>query len=239
MKTSCAGLDIDKEKFMSYGLLAIALIIAILDWIAVAKRWKLWEYFAKPGVIIVLLIWLWSVSGFSGHLVWFALGLVFSLAGDVFLMLPREQFIAGLVAFLLAHIAYIIGFNDTRPPLNLVSIFLAIAVGITTLRIYGRIHNGLIASNNKKLKTPVLVYSIVISLMLLSALLTLVRPEWSAGSSLLVSAGALLFFLSDVYLAWNKFVTPVRHGDLIVIVSYHTGQMLITVGAAMYFMQAI
>ena len=37
-------------------------------------------------------------------------GLVCSLAGDVFLMLPEERFVEGLVSFLLAHIAYVVAF---------------------------------------------------------------------------------------------------------------------------------
>src|SRR5512147_2406717 len=38
-------------------------------------------------------------------------GLVFSLAGDVFLMLPRDRFLAGLASFLAAHLAYIAAFG--------------------------------------------------------------------------------------------------------------------------------
>lgn len=221
---------------MSYTLLTVALIVALLDWIAVAKKWKLLEYFAKPGVMIVLLAWLWSVSGFSGHLTWFALGLIFSLAGDVFLMLPREQFIAGLVAFLLAHIAYTIGFTETLPPVTIISLIMAIVVGTTSTRIYRGVSRTLVASNNRDLKIPLLMYTIIISVMLLAALLTLVRPDWSTGSALMVSTGAVLFYLSDAFLAWNKFVGPIRRGNLIVIISYQLGQILITVGAATHYL---
>ena len=92
-------------------LLLIALLFAILDWIAVVKELKTLEYIAKPAVMLALLAWLWSVSGFRGGLFWFGLGLFFSLLGDIFLMLPRERFIPGLVSFLLAHLAYVIGFT--------------------------------------------------------------------------------------------------------------------------------
>ena len=46
---------------------------------------------------------------------WFVAALVFSLAGDVLLMLPREQFVAGLSAFLVAHLCYIVGFWTDGP----------------------------------------------------------------------------------------------------------------------------
>lgn len=221
---------------MSYLLIGVALLVAIADWVAVATQRKTLEYFAKPGVMLVLLVWLWQASGFSGSLIWFGLGLVFSMAGDIFLMLPRERFIAGLVAFLLAHVAYVVGFNQTPTAFNLAGFILAVLVALVFLRVYRRIAAGLDASGQAALKTPVLIYSLVISVMLLSALLTLAADTWQAGAAILVSAGALLFFLSDTLLAWNKFVTPIKWGRLAVIITYHLGQILITVGAALHYL---
>ena len=221
---------------MSYTLLYLALFVAFLDWIAVARGWKWLEYIAKPGVMVLLLIWLGVSAGFGGQLVWFAAGLAFSMLGDIFLMLPREQFIAGLVAFLVAHLAYLVGFNASLPPVNLASLAIALAVGLAAGQLYRRISAGLRARGEGKLLTPVLVYSGVISLMLLSALLTLVRSnlEWMPGPALLVSLGALLFFASDSFLAWNKFVAPLPYGRLRVIVTYHLGQALIALGALLH-----
>lgn len=221
---------------MSYLLIGVALIVAIVDWVAVATQRKTLEYFAKPGVMLVLLIWLGQTSGFSGSLVWFGLGLLFSMAGDIFLMLPRERFIGGLVAFLLAHVAYVVGFNQTPTAYNLAGFVLAVLVALVFLRVYRRIAAGLDASGQIALKTPVLIYSLVISVMLLSALLTLAADTWQAGAAILVSAGALLFFLSDTLLAWNKFVTPIKQGRLAVIITYHLGQILITVGATWHYL---
>ena len=42
---------------------------------------------------------------------WVLVGLVLSLAGDVALLWPKEGFLPGLVAFLLAHLAYIVAFT--------------------------------------------------------------------------------------------------------------------------------
>jgi uncharacterized membrane protein YhhN len=220
---------------MPFLFLSIALIVAVIDWIAVAKNWKTLEYFAKPGVMVALLAWLWQIGGFQGQMLWFAAGLVFSMAGDIFLMLPREQFIAGLVSFLLAHLFYLAGFTSAWPPLNLLSLILALIVAITAAQIYRRVAGGLAASGQSGLKMPVLIYTIVISLMMLSALLTLLRPDWLPAPALIASAGAVLFFLSDTFLAWNKFVTPLPYGKLRVIITYHIGQILIVLGAALHF----
>jgi len=221
---------------MTYTFLWIGLAIALLEWVAVAKNWKTIEYAAKPGVTLALLVWLGSVGGIHGRLVWFAIGLAFSLAGDIFLVLPKEQFIAGLVAFVLAQIAYIIGLNDTAPPINLASIAIAALVGVTAWRIYGAIAAGLAASGLPSLKMPVLGYVAAISLMLISALLTLVRSEWYAGAAWLVSVGALLFFVSDATLGWYKFVRPLRYGQLWIIITYHVGQAFIALGAVAHFL---
>lgn len=224
---------------MSAFLLLLALALAALDWLAVEKGWKRLEYVAKPGVMLALLAALLQAGGtaaLAGPAGWFAAGILLSLAGDVFLMLPRERFVAGLAAFLLAHLAYLAGFNPTLPPLNLASGILALLVALVGVQLYRRIAAGLDASGHPGLKTPVLVYSIAISLMLLAALLTLVRQEWEAGPALLAGGGALLFFISDLTLAWNKFVAPLPAGRLRVHITYHLGQALIVLGAAAHFM---
>jgi uncharacterized membrane protein YhhN len=222
---------------MSLTLIGIALLFAILDWIAVARKWMIVEYVAKPAVMVCLIAWLGMNNGMSVPLLWFTIGLAFSLAGDVFLMLPKERFIAGLIAFLLAHIAYIIGLNTTSIPLTVVALILLVIVGLVSWRIYSRIAQGLVATGNDRLKMPVLAYTAVISLMLLSALLAFLRDSWSPFAALLVGFGALLFYFSDCVLAWNKFVRPLKYGRLINLSSYHIGQVLITLGAAINFMQ--
>jgi alkenylglycerophosphocholine/alkenylglycerophosphoethanolamine hydrolase len=215
-------------------LLIVGLLVAVLDWFALARNLKTLEYFAKPGTMLLLLAWLWLATGFQGGMIWFALGLIFSLGGDIFLMLPRERFIAGLVSFLLAHLAYIVGFNLIPPPLNLASLLIVVLVALPGILIYRRIRQGLAAHGQGQLALPVLVYSTVISVMLISALLTLIRPdsEWLPGPALLASAGALLFFLSDTLLAWNKFLAPLPGGRVLVHITYHLGQYALIVGAA-------
>ena len=86
------------------------------------------------------------------------------------------------------------------------------------------------APGRGKLRAPVVIYTVVISLMVVSALTMLFRPNVSTGAALLMALGAVLFFVSDAVLAWNRFVAPVRGGKLIVIVAYHLGQMALIAG---------
>lgn len=215
-------------------LLVLTATSALLDWYAVYKGWKKIEYFAKPVTMIFLFVWLLTTSsGLNSIGLWFGVGLLLSLAGDIFLMLPKEQFIAGLIAFLLAHIAYIIGFNQSLPPFDVMGLIMAILIGIIAAQCYKHTADGLIAQGREKLQKPALAYTAVISIMLLSALLTFSRPDWSTSAAITVSIGAALFALSDSILAWNKFVAPIKNGRLMNMATYHLGQIILIFGVVM------
>ncbi len=222
---------------MSFVLIGIALVIAAINWLAVAKNWVKIKYITKPAVHLALICWLILNGGFQGQLIYFVIGLIFSLAGDIFLMLPNEKFIAGLVSFLFAHIAFILGFSSVIPKFSAAGLILLILVGLNAFELFRQISNGLRSRGQEYFITPVLIYTIVISLMLVSALLTMVGPnsEWNPFPSLMVSFGALLFVLSDTLLAWNKFVNPIKYGNIFVIVTYHLSLITITLGAGLNF----
>jgi uncharacterized membrane protein YhhN len=92
-----------------------------------------------------------------------------------------------------------------------------------------------VRTTQPRLALPVIIYSTVITLMLLSALLTLFRPEWKSAPAYLVSLGAFLFYLSDIILAWNRFVAPIKNSRMLNIGLYHLGQIAIVVGVVMQF----
>ncbi len=216
-------------------LLALTIISAVLDWVSVYKGWKKLEYILKPLTMVFLFIWLFlSTNSLSGIALWFGIGISLSLAGDVFLMLPKEQFIAGLVAFLLAHVAYMIGFNQTLPPFNGMGLVWAILLGIIAARLYKQIAAGLAKQGKDSLQKPVFAYTAVITIMLLSALLTLSRPDWETNTAIVVSVGAALFMLSDAILAWNKFVQPIKNGRVMNMAAYHLGQIVLIYGVVMH-----
>lgn len=215
-------------------LLISTLLAAMLDWYAVHKGWKKLEYFLKPVTMVLLISWLiGATGGLSGIVLWFGVGLVFSMAGDIFLMLPKEQFIAGLVAFLLAHVAYIVGFNASLPPFTPLGLFFVIVVAAIGKELYINIAAGLEEKGKTALQKPVLAYTAVIAVMLISALFTLFRADWSIGAALTVSLGAALFMLSGAILAWNKFVTPIKNGRVMNMAAYHLGQIVLMVGVWM------
>jgi uncharacterized membrane protein YhhN len=217
-------------------LIIFAFVFAGLESLALWKGWHKLEYLVKPAVMVCLFIWLYLASGFQGALAWFGIGILFSLAGDIALLFIDRFFMLGLVAFLLAHIAYLVGLNIPFPQTFGVWTFgIAVVVGLNALRVVRRILGGIRSRGQTRLVLPVSVYSTVITLMLLSALITLFRPDWKSIPALLVSVGGFLFYMSDIILAWNRFVAPIKKGRMLNIGIYHLGQIAIVLGVAMQF----
>jgi uncharacterized membrane protein YhhN len=206
--------------------------VAVVDWYAVARNHRRLEYFAKPAVMIILIAGL-ALSGqilpsALGRL--FLAGLTFSLLGDILLMLPSDRFIAGLLAFLAAHVLYVWAFNLEGLLLSLPSAALAILVGAVAIPILLRIRYGLIASSRLKLWPPVALYGFVLAATLWSTFCTVLRPSWPTVAAASVAMGGALFFASDALNAWERFVFRFRGSRLLVMVSYHLAQFALAAG---------
>jgi uncharacterized membrane protein YhhN len=219
--------------------LALPLLIASMDWLALRQGWRRLDYLAKPGVIVTLLILVWQAAPDAWTrppLVWVVLGLGFSLVGDVLLMLPAEKFLGALAAFLAAHLAYTLGFSFGRltpDPLMLVP---ALSLLLILVPFHRKLQAALAAAGRTKLRTPVTLYTLAITGMTLSAMWTFFRSSWVPPGPLLVSLGGLLFLLSDALLAWNRFVHPIRDGQIKVRISYHLGQFFLVIATTWPFL---
>jgi uncharacterized membrane protein YhhN len=220
----------------------LALVVAVVDWIAVYKGWRKVEIIAKPATLLALFLGVmlpaWVANGFrSLPLLLVGAGLLFSLAGDALLLrLSTRCFLAGMGAFLLAHLAYITALNMPLPDISPVwSLGLAVLLSLVAARLLRRIIAGLRQKKLVRLVLPVAVYGVAITLMLLSALLTFYRTDWNTPAAGLVALGGSLFYLSDVLLAWNKFVAPIKNGRLANMIAYHIGQAALVAGVILQF----
>lgn len=153
-----------------------------------------------------------------------AAGLLCSLAGDVFLMLPRDRFVAGLLSFLSAHVFYAAAFvrGGLRPS----------AWAAVPLALYGATMLGLLWPHLGRLKAAVAVYVALILFMAWAALCRWLGAEAggglaSAGGGALAAAGALLFVASDSALAWNRFRGEFKSAQAFVLATYFAAQWLI------------
>jgi uncharacterized membrane protein YhhN len=200
--------------------LAAAGVFAVGDWMAVARRNKPLEYVCKPAATALLLttaLALDTAPDLGDRRAWFVAALALSLAGDVFLMLPRDLFVAGLGSFLLAHIAYVIGFQQDGPDAGALAVG-AIVAAIIGAAVGSRILTSVRRGPHPELTVPVVAYMLVISAMVASAL---------ASGDAVAAVGALTFELSDSLIAWNRFVRPLRWAPVAIMVTYHSGQALL------------
>jgi alkylglycerol monooxygenase len=156
----------------------------------------------------------------AGFAAWLLAALAASLAGDVLLMLAPRFFVPGLVAFLLAHLAYIrlfslgVGFMPRRAPLALTA---GVGVAMYAFLWWGGLPAGL--------RLPVGIYVLVIACMAAQALGR--AAELKNRPAVAVAVGACLFMLSDSLLATNRFVWPLPLASLWVLASYYAAQILI------------
>ncbi|MDP2989997.1 MAG: lysoplasmalogenase [Kiritimatiellota bacterium] len=214
----------------------LALIFMGLNWLAIWFDWKLANYLSKPAIILALLGWFFSTAGLSFPALWFGIGLAFALAGDTLLLFPGKCFLYGTTAFMVTHIAYIIGFNQSLPvmsPAIIALIMISFSLWVLIFTILRRA-----ARSNEAYRTieiPLIVYNLMILLMVISALTTKFRSEWLPAASALVSCGALLFLFSDVLLAVDRFIQPLPTARLWKRVTYQLGQLAIIAGVLLTF----
>ena len=144
-----------------------------------------------------------------------------SLAGDVFL-LGEGWFIHGLVAFLIAHVAYVFLFS--RDCGWLPSRLGALIIAGLAASIYAFEYPSLPSD----LRVPVAVYVTVISLMTAQAIgrAGVIKTPGARMAAL----GALTFMASDTILSLNRFYTALPGGHIWVMSTYYAGQGLILMG---------
>ena len=185
------------------------------------------HYFAKPAIVISLLYYFIRNSQHLNSSVkkMTILGLSFSVLGDVLLMFVDSSpnyFIQGLVAFLCAHVMYILVFlkhrNNSMNPLWFILILLVYASGLFYL-----LKDGL-----GELLIPVVVYMSIILTMGTTAFLR--KGNVSKGSYNWVFIGAILFIISDSILALNKFYEEFWHSSISIMITYALAQYFITFG---------
>ncbi|HHS12279.1 MAG TPA: lysoplasmalogenase [bacterium] len=218
---------------MNPSLYPVPVLVITVFFLIVARLRKRRKavYILKPAATLLVMLIL-GLSRFSNPVPAFfggvLLGLVLSLGGDIALMFDsRKAFSAGLVLFLLAHIAYAVTFTRLSPLSEWEGAALLI-LAMTGVLFYRLIRNRL-----EKMKGPVIIYMMIISLMVVRAFSTLFSPHFSRLQGGMILSGALLFYVSDMVLAANRFWRPLKY-DRVSLAFYYCGQTLIALAAA-YF----
>ena len=150
------------------------------------------------------------------------LGLMFCLGGDVFLALPRERmFLFGLVSFLLGHVCYVLGFFYVAD-LNLWTwIGGAMSLAVSGLVFFWlRPHLG-------SMLGPVIAYIVVITIMVIGAFTVFGDGGLNSTGRLLVLFGAVSFYLSDLFVARDRFLKAEFANRLVGLPLYYGGQFFL------------
>lgn len=165
-----------------------------------------------------------SSSYFSAILI----ALVLSLIGDVCLIFmdSRKMFMAGLLSFLLGHVAYIVAFFP------FIRIGAATWIGLCIFSAVGTIVFRWLRPNLGTMKLPVAAYILIITTMVVCAVTLLCNSGLSAAGRYLVLIGALSFYASDIFVARNQFVTDAYINRLIGLPLYYFAQFLLAVSTA-------
>ena len=206
-------------------LIAVAALFAVIDWWAVWKREPTVERIAKPAAM-AMLVGVAAVAGdASGDIrMWLVVGALFGLVGDVALLGEGETaFMAGLGAFALGHLAYVVaallvGFDVVWSVPGVIFMMALLGYRFAAHTVPGARREG-----GPVLAGAVVFYAVVISAMVVTSWATAV---W------LAAAGAMLFAISDWVLGYQRFVRPLPGRGLSVIVPYHLGQALLIIGLA-------
>ena len=158
----------------------------------------------------------------GGYYNWLLVGLIFCLMGDIFLALPQKgMFLAGLVVFLTGHVLYIFGFlrvTEIGQWAGMGSLVIAAVGGLVYFRL--RTYLG-------RMKIPVIFYLIVISVMLAGAWAVFGDCGLARSGRIMVFTGALLFYMSDLFVARHRFVKMEFSNRLMGLPLYYTGQFLL------------
>lgn len=160
----------------------------------------------------------------STYVVWIIAGLLLSLAGDVFLMLPADRFREGLASFFLAHVAYLAAFSTDSGWFAHGAPYLLYALAGAAL--LPRLWPGV----PPVLRIAVLLYVVVLLLMAAQAGSRALELQTLPAAA--AALGGLLFVVSDTVLAWNRFRAPVWAAPVLVHASYFPAQWLIAVSVA-------
>jgi len=145
-------------------------------------------------------------------------GLLCSIAGDVFLMLPGDRFLPGVASFLLAHLAYLVAFTTGFP-------FGTAPLLLLPFAAFGAVILVLLWPKLGVMRVPVTIYLVVIVAMAWQAASR--AATLSSHGALHAAIGATLFVISDAALALNRFYRPFRAAQAVILPSYYAAQLLI------------
>ena len=212
-----------------YGLFLLCAICAIAGGLLSANGetsfWRWLYYLTKPTATLLLLLAVLCSgrprSKSFGLAV--AFGLAFAAAGDFFLMLPGDYFLAGLICFLINHCAYIYALCRDARFASSKTVFVLFAIAAIAVIA------GLWTSLPTAMSAPVIIYAAALAAMAAQAVSRAIATEPETPqryAAWLAAAGGLFFMVSDTLLAYSRFSIVIPFNGLWVLGTYYAAQFL-------------
>ncbi|MFX1377287.1 MAG: lysoplasmalogenase [Promethearchaeota archaeon] len=217
---------------IEYIFLVLFFIVALIEILAEFKDSKKIEYFTKPLLMPLLILFYFfgvvrstSVNDVDWLIIVALLG---GCAGDIFLMLKNEEkwFLFGMAAFLINQIFYIISFFLSISDISNYNAWGYFLLGPAVLILIFTVPRFI--DKTKDMKIPVLVYLVAILLMHVAAIFRL--AEFQGLPFLFVYIGSISFIFSDACIAMNKWAGEFINARLIIMTTYILAQFYITLG---------
>ncbi len=181
-----------------------------------------------PLSFLFILTALLQTGSYSAYRYLLIAGLTCCLAGNGCLVSSRQRiFLCGLAAFLLGHICYVAAFY------SLAGINVGFWWALVLTGPFGYAVFRWLQPHLNGMRRPVVAYMLVISLMLCTAAAVYVDPNIPLLSRRLILAGALAFYLSDLFVARQRFVQQGFSNRLAGLPLYYAGQFCLALSAGM------
>lgn len=242
------------QSIGGWGLLVAAGFL--LDWAAIACKWKRIKPFTKPLAMFLVMVWT-ALNGGQASL--FLLGLLLAaqalgLLGDILLLFPEKAFSAGLAAFLTGHLFYLgllingltAVFRESESSFGpfgwrpfewrqFVWLLSGFVFWLGMMALVYRLFRHLPEQENlsRGLWLGIQAYSWILSAMVVMALIMALQSGGSFLERYALPLGALLFLISDSMLTYDRFVKSFNRAQLWVRITYHLAQFSLAWGFLM------
>ncbi len=211
-------------------------ISAITNLWSEVMDWRLGVLISKPLLMTTLGLYFWSKTRKNTTYLSFfiLLGLFMAIFGDCFLMFAEKSkafFLLGLSSFLFTQLFYAIAF--WRYPSKEKGVVQKSSILILPFIVFLVFNAWLLWDGLEgAMKIPVVLYSMVISAMVITALN--LNGKVRSSTFRVIFTGALLFMISDFLIGLGKFgglEEPIPQSRVLIMATYILGQYLIIKGS--------
>lgn len=202
--------------------LAGALLLVGLLWAEKAQRPWLSLACKTPISVLFVITAMIQPHPLPWYYHYLLIGLILGLVGDVCLGLPGDKaFRIGLVSFLAGHLLYVLAFIRLAPAAGWftwpVLVFLAVSLGAFLW----------LRPNLGQMLIPVSAYIVVITVMLMGAWAVFDDAAQARPAAWAILVGAIIFYISDLFVARDRFVSNGWINRLLGLPLYFGGQFLL------------